>query len=212
MKTLLALSALVAAQLLSLSAGAADVVGPTAAPNRDAFEWSAGAGAVGGGDCGGIVATGTVLARTDVFAYGGTLEAGGALATRLGLAGTAGLSFRDASGFGLDLLGVVGVHRYNGVGRGILTDDPGVGATLPFAGGRLRAVYAFGPGPRHFQLGLGVGVDRDLSRTTRNYTYQETPWLNLGGSSGPVTRNESRTIGFTTVGATIDFGMSFDAL
>lgn len=130
------------------------------------------------------------------------------MATRVAVSATAGWSYRDGSGFGFDLLGAVGMHRYDGVGQALIfSDDPGIGGTVPFAGARVRGVYVFGGGPRHFQLGLGATLDHDLSGVTRTVTYQQADWLN----GGTHTATATHTLGFTTVGAMIDLGMTFDS-
>lgn len=209
MKTLTlltSLTTLVAASLLAASAHA-DVEAPASSSSRDGTEWFAHAGGVGGPGYGGLMTGVTLLGRTDSIAYGGTLEGSVGFATRVALAATGGYSVRTPSGWGFDLLGAAGVHRYDGVGSGILSDDPGTSATLPFAGVRARGVYLFGKGPRHFQLGFAASVDRDLSRVTHTYTYRETSWWD--GSTS--TESATHTVGFTTLGAMIDLGMTFDS-
>jgi hypothetical protein len=212
MKAMPLLAALAAVSAISITASADDVVTPAPPPapgsRGDGVEWFAHTGAVGGGGYGGFMTGATVLARRDSIALGGTLEGSLGLGTRVGIAATAGWSYRAASGWGFDLLGAAGMHRYDGVGQAlILSNDPGIGATLPFAGLRARGVYVFGSGPRHFQLGVAATVDHDLSSVTRTYTYQEADWLTGGTHDATATH----TVGFTTVGAMVDLGMTFDS-
>jgi hypothetical protein len=199
-------STLVTALLVTASASAADTNTNTGSAD---VQWFAHGGAVFGDRFGGAMTGATILARKDLFAAGATFDASGLFATRLGAAATAGLSYRDESGFGADLLGAFGVHAYSGVGRGILSDDPGASASVPYASGRLRGVYVFGKRATHFQLGLGATLERDLRTVTRSYSYTETPWLFDGPSQ---TQKSTQSIGFTTMGVMIDAGMTFDVL
>jgi hypothetical protein len=215
MKALTLLAALAAVSAISITASADDARTPDAADapaasasRSQGIEWFAHTGAVGGDGYGGLMTGATVLARRDSLALGGTLEGSAGSATRVAVSATGGWSYRDTSGWGFDLLGAVGMHRYDGVGQALIfSNDPGIGGTVPFAGLRARGVYVFGNGPRHFQLGVGATLDRDLSSVSRSVTYQEANWL-TGGTS---TATATHTIGFTTVGAMIDLGMTFDS-
>jgi hypothetical protein len=70
-----------------------------------------------------------------------------------------------------------GVRSYTW-GAGLLSDDPGAHAVLPYAGGRLQGTYLFGRSSRnHFALGALIGVDADLGTVHQQYEYEETDWL-----------------------------------
>lgn len=226
MKAMTLLAALAAVTAISITASADDTAAPAApaaavapvsdapsapaAPERrsDGVEWFVHTGAVGGDGYGGLMTGATILARRDSFALGGTLEGSAGTATRVAVSATGGWSYRDPSGWGFDLLGAVGMHRYDGVGHPLIfSNDPGIGATVPFAGARVRGVYVFGKGPRHFQLGVAATLDHDLSSVTRTVTFQESDWL----SGGTHTASATHTIGFTTVGGMVDLGMTFDS-
>lgn len=208
MKNIALLSTLAVLSLVSITASAADVA---TSEDDDAksngTEWFVHTGGLGGPDFAGVVHGATLIGRYDSIAFGGMVEGAASFGTRVGLAATGGWSYRTTSGWGFDLLGAAGVHRYDGIGRGILSDDPGVSGTLPFVGARARGVYVFGKGARHFQLGLGATYDHDLGHVTRTYEYQETSWWD--GSKS--TETKTRTVGFDSVGATIDLGMTFDS-
>lgn len=190
--------------LTTLRANAAETP-DTPSTTDSELQWSGQLGAVGGEGYGGALIGTTLLARSGVFAFGGTMEASGAFASRFGLSGLAGIAGRTEGGTGGELLGTLGMHHYNGVGRGILSDDPGASATLPFAGVRVRASQRLG---RRFLLGLAATLEQDLYRERRVYSYTSTPWLDFG-NSGPTTETKTRMLGFTTVGVMFDVGATF---
>jgi hypothetical protein len=121
----------------------------------------------------------------------------------------AGVGFRSRSGLRFDLLGNAGVHSYSGWGAGLLNDDPGASATLPYAGGKVRLSYLFGHGRGHFTLGGEFGMDTDIGRKRVQYDYQSTDWL---FDDGTTTEHADHTVGGTrtsvllVLGGTIDLG------
>lgn len=207
MKLTILVPSLLFTSLVLASASAAELA---AKPTKDdGFEWFVQAGAASGDGFAGLLMGLNMLLRRDSFAVGGLLEGSAGSAYRIAVAPTGGWSRRSESGWGVDLLGAIGVHVYDGVGRSLfLANDPGAGATLPFAGARGRVLHVFGKGTQHFQLGLSVAVDHDLVRATRSYSYRETSWF--GG--GPGTVDVTRVVGTTTVTGSIDLGMTFDGI
>jgi hypothetical protein len=207
------LSAL-AGTLLAAHTAAADTDAAATAPSDvQWFTHAGGVGAVGGGGHAGALVGGTVLVRRDLLAVGATFEASGLFSMRVGGAATAGLSYRDPSGFGADLLGAIGVHAYSGVGKGLFSDDPGASATLPYASARARGVYVFGSARQHFQLGIGATFDQDLTRVTRSYSYTDNgSGLGLWGNEKSETRTTRHSVGFATIALMVDAGMTFDVL
>ena len=153
---------------------------------------------------GGMVGA-TVLAHRGDLGVGGTLEySGGLFEKRLGVAAIGGWSRRHGNGLGLDLLGAVGVHRYMDIGRAFFSSDPGVDATLPYAGVRGRVSYLVGSAGARFQFGATVSADRDLTTVSKSTTYRD------GWQSGSDTTTTEHTIGATTVGVMVDAGMHFE--
>lgn len=187
------------------TASAADVAPSPASPADSHVDLTGHVGATAGGGYGGLLIGASALSRSGLLGVGATVEASGAFASRFGAAGMGGLSYRHDNGLGVDLLGVLGVHRYQGVGRGILSDDPGVNGTTMFAGARSRLSYQLGSGARRFQFGGTAVLDSDLTRTTKVSNYTETGWLS--GSTSQ--QSDKHTIGFTTVGLMLDAGVTF---
>ncbi len=175
-------------------------------------------GLVAGDGFGGLLLGGSFLARTSVVGGGATVEASGLFSSRVSAAALGGLSYRGENGFGLDLLGVFGMHHYERVGSGLLSNDPGVSGTLPFAGGRSRLSYQFGrrfadPSKagrerrefRRFQLGASAAFENDLTRERHVSYYTETSWL--GGEN--YATSSTHKIGFQTVSPTLDLGVAY---
>jgi hypothetical protein len=159
-------------------------------------------------DAGGGVVGATALVRYGPAAAGGLAEGGGALFgySYSGVAALAGLSLHPVSRVRFELLGAYGVHSYSGVGRGFLSDDPGVDGSTPYAGVRAGGGYLFGTRATRLQLGLVAALDHDLSRKTVSYQYTDTSWFGTDSN----TQDAEQTIGtrrtsiLFTVGALID--------
>jgi len=141
-----------------------------------------GGGVIGDGYAGVLVGA-SVLARTSVVGGGVTLEASRAVSSRLGAAFIGGVSYRADDGLGVDLLGALGAHHYEGVGRSILSTDAGASGTTSFAGGRARISFQYGREARRLHLGGTASVDADLAR--------------------------ANSVGFTTLALTLDAGVTF---
>jgi hypothetical protein len=153
----------------------------------------------------GIVAS--PLYRTDLLVIGGSIDLGGGFGgSTTSACGIVGGSLGAASGWRVDLLAVGGA-RYYVWGQGFLSDDPGMHATLPYAGGRLQGMYLFGRSRRsHVALGAMLGVDTDLWTVRRQYSYVETPWLDWDGSGGSYTATADHTAGGRRVWVGITVG------
>lgn len=212
-----------AAALLSISIGAAaqsgarDAVRPAAprlaadAPRSDLSL----RGHLGGfgdtGDDGGVVMGATVLYRFGPLAVGGLLESGGAVFgySYGGVAGLAGLGLRPSARVRLELLGSAGAHRYDGVGRRFLSDDPGASGNSYYAGARAGSSYLFGSAATHFELGVYGSIDEDLTREVVRYQYADESWFGEGES---VTREAEQTIGTRRTSVVLALGATHDFL
>ena len=203
--TIAALIAGIALVTASSTASAADVSTSPAPPAESHVDLTGHIGATAGGGYGGALLGVSALARSGLLGGGATFEASGAFASRFGAAAIGGLSYRHDNGLGFDLLGAFGVHHYEGVGRGILSDDPGVRGTTPFVGGRSRLSYQVGSGARRFQFGGSATLDSDLIRRQHVSNYTSTGWL----SGNTTQESDKHTVGFTTVGLMLDAGVTF---
>jgi len=115
-------------------------------------------------------------------------------------AGLLGLGL-DQAHWHLALLGDSGVHSYTGVGAGFLSDDPGAGGTVPYAGARTEIGYIFYRGKRSaFGITTAFYANTDLSSIRRKYTYTEHDWL-FDDSS--FTQRATHTIGQTQLAASV---------
>lgn len=198
------LAALAGLLLTTTQAAAADTA-PLSPSSSSSVDVTGHIGGTGGDGYAGALLGASVLARSGVLGGGATIEASGAFATRFGAGALGGFSYRNDNGFGVDLLGVLGVHHYEGVGRGILSSDPGVSGTTPFAGGRSRLSYQLGSGARRFQFGGTATLESDLLRDTKRSTYTSTGWF----SGDTSTRTDTHDVGFATVGLMLDAGVTF---
>jgi hypothetical protein len=180
---------------------------PDAAPKETSV--IAGLGVAGGEGAGGL---GVALLATHHFRWFELgLEAhAAALVARLAGAGcVGGLHFGEH--FSLRLLGSAGIHSYAGVGRRLLSDDPGVSGSAPYAGGRLVLGYSFPAraGLRHRGfVGFMGAVDQDLVRSTRTVSYIEEGWF-FGGTTE---QTSSHTVGQLTMAGFLVAGVDLDLL
>ncbi len=197
------LAALATILLAATSAGAADTA--PLSPSSSSVDVTGHVGGTGGGGYAGALIGVSALARSGMFGAGATAEASALFAARVGAGVLGGVSYRHDNGLGLDLLGVFGVHHYEGVGSGILSSDPGVSGSTPFAGGRSRVSYQIGSGARRFQFGGTATLESDLLRFSKTSTYTSTGWFS-GTSS---TQTDTHRVGFTTMGLMLDAGVTF---
>ncbi|WP_437934092.1 hypothetical protein [Sorangium sp. So ce341] len=72
-------------------------------------------------------------------------------------------------------------------------DGPGVDGDTLFVGARAGASWIFGPGPVHFELGLAVAVEHDVTKARVPYssihdpvTMGETRLISIGSTLLPV--------------------------
>ncbi len=144
---------------------------------------------------GGFVFGGELLHRRGLLALGVVGEYGTTLVTPYrywGGSGGAGISLPTPSWVRVDLLGLVGLHRYEGVGGAgvmpwsVFVNDPGIATTLPSVGARLSAAVELG-GRARFVIGVKGLIDRDLGERTRSHTRTssfsppETQMSTIGG-------------------------------
>jgi hypothetical protein len=178
-----------------------------ASANVPETSFIAGLGVTGGENAGGVAVSAQVTHRYHFLEVGGECHAAALFSSMLGVGGVAGFHFGNA--FSVRLLGAAGVHLYDGVGRGLLTDDPGISGSLPYAGGRLVLGYSFPQrrsGHRAF-IGLAGMYDRDLARRTSAVTYREEDAF-FGGDSYEAT--STHTLGQTSVSGFLLAGVSLD--
>jgi hypothetical protein len=132
---------------------------------------------------------------------------GESVADLLGGSVHAGYGLRQGS-WRFDLLGTFGAHRYRDVGRDAMEINPGVDATLPYAGGQARVAYMLGSRPnRRFLLGLLGSVDADLWRKTFHYETDYSGVLGWAVPEEPVTQR----VGGVRGTLVLTFGVLFDA-
>lgn len=165
-------------------------------------------GMYGGKSTGGLMAGGQALLRMGLLAIGAEGDYGEWFGrTRASGCGTAGMSWRTFSGVRLDVLGAVGYHSYRGIGRRMLSDDPGVSWSSGFVGTRGGLSYIFGMGKTHFELGLLLSYDLDLVRSLARYEYQEEDgWFGNGGGQAEA----EHAVGQASVGLSFGAGATFD--
>jgi len=162
-----------------------------------------GVGVAAGDTAGGLGFSISGLHRISYFEVGGELYGAALFSAVGGIGGLAGLHL--GSELSLRALATGGVHGYDGVGRGILSDDPGVGGTLPYVGGRLVLGYAPASGTMFY--GLSGMLDEDLGRERRTSTYETEPWFSDGER---YTTSSDHSVGQTTWGAMFVMGKRFD--
>ncbi|WP_438042646.1 hypothetical protein [Sorangium sp. So ce128] len=128
--------------------------------------------------------------RISVIEVGGFAETGGELfgESFSGVGATAGVAWRSPVGLRLSLAGSLGKHTYQGVGSLGWDGGPGVDGDTTFVGARAGASWIFGPGPVHFELGLAVAVEHDVTK-------QQVPYSSI---HDPETMGEPRLISIGT--------------
>jgi hypothetical protein len=97
-----------------------------------------------------------------------------------------------------------GLHTYSGVGKGfILSSDPGASGAAPFVGARVLAGAELG-GKARFHIGAMLGVDDDLTRTSKTYTFTESAWTTPHAATATHTIGDLRATAMLTLGAAFD--------
>lgn len=198
--------------LLAVGAAPPDDVEATSEPAPSAQSTSetsllAGIGFARGATQGGLGLTLLLTHRLGPLELGVDWQGVALSSSMLGVGAVAGLHFGDDAS--VRLLASAGKHYYAGVGREFLGSDPGVSWDTPYVGGRALLGYSLArrPGRRHRGfVGAMVGMDRDLSRTTKQVTYTEVPWL-LGE---PYQQTRSHRVGQTTYSAFFVAGVELD--
>src|SRR5688500_264705 len=161
--------------------------------------------AAGSDTAGGAALSLNLLHHLSFVEVGAELYGAAALGGRVGGLGAL-LGIHLGSDFSVRALAVAGVHSYSAVGRGFLSDDPGIGGSMAYVGGRLVLGYTFGRKERLFVVVLGL-LDDDLERRRGSVTYTDTPWL-FGDEPSTTTRHHS--VGQTSFGILLTVGMGFD--
>lgn len=100
----------------------------------------------------------------------------------------------------IDLLGVAGLHWYNGAGgvdRLIGDDEPGINATIPFIGGRIGLSVEWGALRRN-GFGVQLLMDTDLERFESTYSFTLVT-CERNCPQVPPTATTTRTVAFGEV-------------
>ncbi len=164
-----------------------------------------GMGIAEGENAGGLALSLSMLHHIHFVELGAEVYGAAATAGRMGsLGGLLGVHL--GGDFSLRALAAGGVHGYEAVGSGRLSDDPGVDGSSPYVGGRLMLGYSLG-GRSSLFFGVAGMLDEDLDRQTKSVTYQSEDWL-FGGPR--TTQHGEHVIGQTTWGVLFVFGREFD--
>lgn len=156
---------------------------------------------------GGILIGATALYRLGPVAVGGQFEGGGALFDYgfMGVGALGGVSLRPSTKLRVELLGTYGHHSYSGVGRGFMSDDPGVSGDSAYVGARAGASVIVGEKATHLEVGMYGGYDDDLSRDVKTSRYTSTGWF--GDSSE---QESEHTVGTKKYSLVVAVGMTHD--
>ncbi|MEO7111965.1 MAG: hypothetical protein ABI183_16090 [Polyangiaceae bacterium] len=168
------------------------------------FDVSTGVFKMASGD-GGPTLGATVLRRTGLFEYGLDATFGNELfGYSFGQANAAaGLGWQMRSGLRLDALGEFGGTYYIGVGKALLSDNPGVNGLAPSLRAKAGVSYVFAPASRdHLVVGLWIYGDDDLTRETKSVSYTQHEVFGSGTQSA----TESETLGTSRLGAVLSLG------
>ncbi len=185
-------------------AGAAPSEAPTAAIRETSvitgLGWASGQGAGG---------VGFTLMATHRFRFvelGLDGQAAAFVSRMAGVGAVGGLHLGED--FSLRLLGSAGVHTYGAVGKHLLSDDPGVSGTVPYAGGRVVLGYSFPARSRPHRAFIGLlgGMDQDLARKQRAVTYIDEDWL-FGGRTE---QTSIHSVGQLTISGFVVAGVDLD--
>ena len=167
-----------------------------------------GLGVAGGETAGGV---GFSLMATHRFQWvelGLDCHATALFSAMAGMGAVGGLHL--GSDFSVRLLGSAGMHAYHRVGSSLLSNDPGVSGSVPYAGGRLVLGYSFAgrKSSRHRAfIGLIAALDSDLERESKSVTYTADDWLFGNGSSKT---SSTHAIGQTTLAGFLVAGVDLD--
>jgi hypothetical protein len=178
---------------------------PSDAPPSDwrALGYLGGYGRLSGEPGGAAVVGASFQYRAGPYVGGALVEAGGVPFGygQLGGALLGGFGVRPVPLLRLEVLGLVGVRRYGGVGSSFYGSDPGASAVSGYAGARGGMSFVFGKKRGHFELGLYADVEDDLSRQHVEYTYTV---LAEGVPDGTATANHD--IGMVRLGFGLELG------
>ena len=173
-----------------------------------AIGYAGGFGDFNDGTGGGALLGASFQYRAGLFVGGALAEVGGTVFdyTYKGVGLLGGLGLRPTLNTRFEVLGMLGGHFYRGVGRGLLSDDPGAGGSTGYAGGRVAASYIFGRRLGHFELGVYGEFDDDLARQHKVYDYAGTGGLFGEGGTG------DHTVGTARLSFGLELGGSHDIL
>ena len=167
----------------------------------------AGLGVATGEGAGGPGFTLMATHRFHFLELGLDCQAAAFMSRMAGIGGVGGLHFGED--FSLRLLGSAGIHTYGAIGSQLLSNDPGVSGTVPYAGGRLVLGYSFPARsrlPHRAFIGLLGGIDQDLARKQRSVTYVEEGFI-FGGTT---IQTSTHTVGQLTMSGFLVAGVDLD--
>jgi hypothetical protein len=192
------------------SAGGPAAEQPASSPLDTAHDdllLAASAGAFGGAsNRGGGVLGVTVLRQKGVLGYGALFEAGSSLFeyTTMTAAPMVGVFLDGPRSLRLGVAATGGLHTYSGVGKGFISSsDPGASGAAPFVGARVLAGAELG-GKARFHIGVLLGVDDDLTRTSKTYTFTESAWTTPHAATATHTIGDLRATAMLTLGTAFD--------
>jgi hypothetical protein len=147
--------------------------------------------------------------RAGPFVGGALLEVGGVPFGYgfLGAASLAGVGFRPVTTVRFEMLGLIGIRGYGGVGTSFYGSDTGAGGLTAYAGARAGISYLFGKKLKHFELGVYGDLEDDLSRQYVHYTYT----VDEDGSPS-CCGTADHVIGMARLGFGIELGGAYDVL
>jgi hypothetical protein len=154
-------------------------------------------GWVDGQHSGGVDLGATARVRYHVLTVGLSLQGASVGFGSMASAGIVGGVAVPIGFLRLDALAELGLNAYAGVGSNFLRDDPGTGATLPFAGARAALLARLHQKANGASVWLGPAFHyaEDLRSTTSTYTYWDDSANWSTGESSDQWVTESARIG-----------------
>jgi hypothetical protein len=154
-------------------AAAGSVTAPEPPPRVTESSFFSGTGVAGGKTQAGLGLSGLGTHRVSYFEFGLELNMSLLFSAMLGVGALAGVHVGDD--FSLRVLSTGGVHHYLGVGRDLLSDDPGASGSTPYVGARVVLAYRWRVSSvqRRPFFGLMGGLDQDLDQRDVTVRYSD---------------------------------------
>jgi hypothetical protein len=153
----------------------------TASLDEFAFELDTHLGWIEGQHSGGPAFALTPRVRYFPFTLGASAQGATVLIDSMGSLSAVGGLCLPLGPLRWDALAELGYNGYEDVGSGLLSDDPGASAVVPFAGARIGLLAPL-PASRDgisAWIGISIHYAEDLRSETRTYTYINSPWFSL---------------------------------